>query len=387
MTGALRFHIQTGLTRPELGLLWRDLEARADPTFFLSWEWIGAWLAELDPLPPVLIGEAGGALVLLGALIPRRRVEGGIVRVNALHLHTTGARAKDVIAMEYNGFLIDRAWVDRAATAAVAWLLGPGRVAGRRRDELHIVAASANEQARLVPPGMLLQIPSRKPSWRVDLAALRAAGGDCLGTYLGTLGASTRQQIRRSMRLYEQSGPLVATRAEDVPTALGYLDALAALHQAQWQARGEPGGFAFPFFERFQRRLVEDGVPHGTVEVLRVSCGDQPIGYLMNLVYRGHVLAFVSGMRFAEDKRLKPGLVCHALAIARHAQEGADVYDFLAGAARYKTNLGQPGPEFVYLLVQRPTATTRAERHLRRAWTELRPMIRRWASRWPTVRR
>ncbi len=374
MTDSLRFHVQTGLTRLELGLLWRDLEARADPTFFLSWEWIGAWLAELDPLPPVLIGEAGGALVLLGALIPRRRTEGGIVRVAGLHLHTTGEHAKDVIAMEYNGFLVDRDWTGRAEQAAVAWLLGPGRVAGRQRNEVHIVAACADDQAKLVPPGLLLQIPARKPSWRVDLAAVRAAGGD----YLATLHANTRQQIRRSMRLYEQTGPLVATRAEDEATGLAFLDGLAELHQRQWEARGEPGGFAFPFFERFQRRLVRSGIPAGTVELLRVSCGDQPIGYLFNLVYRGHVMAFVSGVRFAEDARLKPGLVCHALAIARHVREGAAVYDFLAGAARYKSNLGRPGPEFVYLLVQRPTVMTRTERQIRRVWTGLSPSIRRW---------
>ena len=374
MSEALRFHVQTGLTRTELGLLWRDLEARADPSVFLSWDWIGAWLAELDPLPPVVIGEAGGALVLLGALIPRRRVEGGIVRVNGLYLHTTGERGKDVIAIEYNGFLVDRGWAGTAEPAAVAWLLGPARVAKRRRDELHIVAACADDQAKLVPPGMLLQIPARKPSWRVDLAAVRAAGGD----YLATLGANTRQQIRRAMRLYEEIGPVEAVRAGDVAEGMAFLDGLAALHQRQWAARGEPGGFAFPFFERFQRRLVETGLPHGTVELLQVSAGERPIGYLFNLIYRGHVCAYVSGFDFAADRRLKPGLVCHALAIARHAREGAAIYDFLAGAARYKSNLGQPGPEFVYLLVQRPTPMTQAERQLRRAWTGLRPALRRW---------
>ena len=364
----LHFHIETGLTRHELGVLWRDLETRSDVTFFLSWDWIVTWLAVLDPLPPILVGDAGGAPVLLGALVPRRRVEGGILRVDGLHLHTTGERAKDVIAIEYNGFVVDRAWAGRAETAAVAWLLGPARVAGRRRDELHVVAATADAEARLVAPGMLLQIPARKPSWRVDLASVRASGRP----YLDMLGAGTRQQIRRSMRLYEQQGPLSATRAPDVPTGLGYLDALAGLHQRQWQARGEPGGFAFPFFVRFQRRLVETCLPRGTVELFRIARGDEPIGYLFNLVRDGHVLAFVSGMRFEDDNRLKPGLVSHALAIQRHAEEGAAVYDFLAGAARYKANLGRPGPEFVYLLIQRATPMTRAERHLRRVWSGLR---------------
>ena len=369
----LRFHFQTGLTRADLGRLWQDLQVRADATFFLRWEWIGAWLAELDPLPPVLIGEAGGALVLLGALCPRRRVEGGIVQVNGLHLHSTGERAKDVIAIEYNGFLVDRAWAGQAEPEAVAWLLGPARLDGRRRDELHILAACAADQAKLAPPGLLLQIPARKPSWRVDLAAVRAAAGG----YLATLGPSTRQQIRRAMRLYAEAGPLVAERAGTAAEGLGFLDALAVLHQRQWQARGEPGGFAFPFFERFQRRLVAGGVPAGTVELLRVQAGKQVLGYLFNLVHHGHVMAFVSGFDFPADPRCKPGLVCHALAITRHAEEGAAIYDFLAGAARYKSNLGQPGPEFVYLLVQRRTFMTISERHLRRVWTALRPVLTR----------
>ena len=44
------------------------------------------------------------------------------------------------------------------------------------------------------------------------------------------------------------------------------------------------------------------------------------------------------------------------------------IYDFLAGETRYKGNLGKPGPDFVYLLIQRPTAMTRAEAALRRGW-------------------
>ena len=368
MTEPLRFHIRTDLPRTAVAPLWRDLESRADTSFFLRWAWIGTWLAELDTTPPVLIGEADGAIVLLAIPFPYHRVEAGLIRVHGARLHTTGERGQDVIAIEYNGFLVDRAWIGRAERAAVAYLLGPARLAGRRCDELHIVAAREADREKLMPPGMLLQIPSVKPSWQVDLAAVRASGGD----YLDTLHANTRQQIRRAMRLYERAGKLVATRAADAATGRAYLDALAELHQRQWTARGEPGGFAFPFFVRFQRRLVETCLEAGGVELLRVTAGGQPIGYLMNLVYRGHVMAFVSGFRFEDDPKLKPGLVCHALAIARHAAEGARCYDFLAGATRYKANLGRPGPEFAYLLIQCPTFMTRAERAARRIWTVLR---------------
>ncbi|HJS86371.1 MAG TPA: GNAT family N-acetyltransferase [Acetobacteraceae bacterium] len=364
----VRFHVQTALAPEDLGLLWRDLEARADITFFLSWDWMGTWVAELDTPPLVLVGEAGGALVLLGLLVPRlRREAGGAIRVRGLHLHATGRAEIDVIAHEYNGFLVDRAWAGRAEAEAVAWLLGR-RIGAHRCDELHIKDIVAERGAALVPPDALVRALSRKPSWRVDLDAVRASGKP----YLDALSANTRQQIRRAMRLYEERGPLSATPAPDAETALAWLDVLAELHQRQWQARGEPGGFAFPFFTRFQRRLVVDCLPRGTVEVVRVSAGEQVIGYVYNLMLRGHVLAFVTGFQAEENARLKPGLVSHALCIQRHADAGARLYDFMAGDYRYKANLGQPGPEMTYLLLQHPTPMTRAERAARSVWERVR---------------
>ena len=173
------------------------------------------------------------------------------------------------------------------------------------------------------------------------------------------------------MRLYEERGPLTATRASDAATALEWLEQLAALHQAQWQARGARGGFAFPFFAAFQRRLVAACVPRGTMELARVAAGAEPIGYVLNMMLRGHVLAFVTGFRQEDDARMKPGLVSHALCIQRHADEGAHLYDFMAGAYRYKSNLGQPGPELVYLQLQAPTAMTRGEQAVRSVWEQV----------------
>ena len=361
-------HIQTGLSTEELRLLWRDLEARADVTFFLSWDWMGAWIAELETPPLVLVGEAGGALVLLGLLVPRlRREAAGAIRVRGLHLHATGRAEIDVIAHEYNGFLVDRAWAGRADAEAAAWLLGR-RIGADRFDELHVKDIVADQAPVLVSPGALVRELSRKPSWRIDLDAVRAGGTP----YLDTLSANTRQQVRRSMRLYEQRGALVAERAPDAATALVWLDALAELHQRHWEERGKPGGFAFPFFARFQRRLVAACVPRGAAEIVRVSAGSQPIGYVYNLMSRGHVLAFVTGFIAEDDRRLKPGLVSHALCIERHLAEGARIYDFMAGAYRYKASLGSPGPELVYLQMQRRTPMTTFEQAARAVWERVR---------------
>jgi CelD/BcsL family acetyltransferase involved in cellulose biosynthesis len=364
----VRFHVQTALSSGDLGLLWRDLEARADITFFLSWDWMSAWIAELETPPLILVGEAGGALVLLGLLVPRlRREAAGAIRVRGLHLHATGRADLDMIAHEYNGFLVDRVWAGQAEAEAVAWLLGR-RIGAHRYDEVHVKDTAADRALAMIPPDALVRELSHKPSWRVDLDALRASGKP----YLDSLSANTRQQVRRAMRLYGERGALTVTRAPDATTALAWLDALAELHQRHWQARGQPGGFAFPFFIRFQRRLLETCVPRGTAELVRVSAGAEAIGYVYNLMLRGHILAFVTGFRSDADPRLKPGLVSHALCIQRHADEGARLYDFMAGAYRYKANLGRPGPELVYLQIRRRTAMAQAERGARFVWERIR---------------
>ena len=85
------------------------------------------------------------------------------------------------------------------------------------------------------------------------------------------------------------------------------------------------------------------------------------IGYVYNLVYRRHVYAYQTGFHYESDPRLKPGLVSHCLCIDRHLDDGSDVYDFMAGDARYKANLGEPGPDMLYLLAERPTWPLRLE--------------------------
>ena len=356
----LKFEIGAAGDARSLEETWRGLETRADAPFFLSWDWIGCWIgmAEFDPL--LLTGRVNGQVVLLGLLLPSTRRDTKVWSTHGLRLQTTGDETRDVITIEYNGFLVERGWAGTAEREAIAFLMGGISVAGRRRDELHLRGVTQDYE-NLAPPGSLAVVVSRKPSWRIDLEGVRASGK----SYLDHLSANTRQQIRRSVRLYEKRGKLDATRAGDVPEALSFLDGLKELHQRYWTARGEPGEFAYPFFERFVRRLIEHGVPRGTIELVRISCGAQPIGYLFNLVFRGQVYSYQSGLFYEDDPKLKPGLVSHYLCIERHIQEGARIYDFMAGDSRYKANMGKPGPEMLYILVGRPTAALQIEQALR----------------------
>lgn len=372
----IQFEIRTDYQNSELEMVWRDLENRSDCTFFLSWDWIGCWAAEIGVPLQVLIGREAGRVVLLGLLAPSRRRGRLPFQIPGVGLHTTGSPEQDVITIEYNGFLVARdgapGLTDRAEAAAIRHLLQERSGA---IDELHLRNVQRTYVDMALPrSGALLRDHVwSKPSWRVDLDAIRASGR----RYADSLSANTRQQIRRSMRLYEKQGSLQAVRARDVPEALAFLNEMKTLHQPYWTSRGEPGAFAFPFFERFQHRLIETCHPRGGVELIRVTRGDTPIGYLYNLIHRRQVYSYQCGFLFEADPKLKPGLVSHCLCIEMHENEGDGIYDFMAGDNRYKSNLGLPGPEMHYVVLQRPTPAIRLENGLRALRDRTRALVRR----------
>jgi hypothetical protein len=197
----LHFEISSGTETRGLAATWRELESRADPHFFLSWDWIGCWIAEAGTEPLVLTGRSGAKVVLLGLLMPSRRSDMLVWATHGFHVHTTGDESQDVITIEYNGFLVDRNWTGRAERDAIGFLTGGLCAAGRRRDEVHLRGVPAEYEA-FAPSFSLTQVVARKPSYRIDLASVRASGRP----YRDRLSGNTRQQIRRSLRLTRAEG-------------------------------------------------------------------------------------------------------------------------------------------------------------------------------------
>ena len=170
MPPKLDFQIFPRLGVADLEALWRPLQARSDTDFFLSWDWIGTWLAELGSLPDVIAGRVDGQIVLLGALFPASRRTRIGFRVSSLNLHNVGNPAKDVITLEYNGFLVDRRWAGKVEAEAFGFLLG---APPRHACEIHLKNLNERYEAIPGPPGALRTVLWRKPSWRIDLAAIR----------------------------------------------------------------------------------------------------------------------------------------------------------------------------------------------------------------------
>jgi CelD/BcsL family acetyltransferase involved in cellulose biosynthesis len=224
-----------------------------------------------------------------------------------------------------------------------------------------------------VDHGPSMSVVRQATPYVVDLLAIRSTAG---GQYLDLLGAKTRKKIRRSFRHLEEIGPVSLEQAATVEEALEFLDALKGLHQAHWRARGKPGSFAKPFFERFHRKLIERGQAAGRTQLLRLRAGETVIGYLYDFVYRDHVYVYQTGFAYDSFPSVSPGYVAHVLAIERSALAGHARYDFMAGQEDYKQRMGQPMAELRWIVVQRDRLKFRLEALLRSSYHRLRSTAR-----------
>lgn len=355
--GAVSFALER-LGTEAIGTLWRTLEDRADVTFYLSWAWIGAWLEKAGPPDFILVGRAGGEVVALGLLRKAVQRRHGFVRSHSLCLHETGDENKDVIFIEYNGFLTDRRF-DPIEPEAIDFLRAEAAAIGGF-DEIQLGGFSEPRYAA-VAAGRRTHVNALKTTAQVDLSAVRAGGGD----YLATLSANTRQQIRRAIRLYEARGPLSLRAAASVGEAQAWFEEMGILHERAWKAKGEGGAWRFPFLLAFHHRLIETAFQSGGIEIVRISCGDTPIGYIHCVVRGGWIGSYLSGFAYETDNKARPGLVSFALYIQEKLKSDVQVFDFLAGDHRYKMSLGERGPDMYWFSVQERRWQLRLEDSLR----------------------
>ncbi|HEY0195732.1 MAG TPA: GNAT family N-acetyltransferase [Kofleriaceae bacterium] len=245
----------------------------------------------------------------------------------------------DELCLEHNGLL---ARPGHAWTLAELIELLPGGW-----DELRVPAVDVGTfgEPEAIGRDFQVLVDREVASPYVDLARVRGAGG-----YLAVLGANTRSQIRRAGRAV---GPTTLEAATSLGQAFAIYDELVQLHATSWRARGEPGAFADPWFDRFHRELIAARFAHGEIELLRLRAGDRTIGCLYNLVAHGRVLFYQSGLAAFDDKHVKPGFLCQAAAIDRAALAGHAIYDFLGGDARYKAQLATDSTRLQWLRVQR----------------------------------
>src|SRR5277367_1190577 len=118
-----------------LGEQWRELESRADVSFFQSWTWVGCLAAERYDDPVVLQARRGDRTLALGLFNRRRGWP-----FDTLWLHETRKPPLDSLFIEHNGLLVGSGCgaatddaLRTACLAAARRVALPGQAPGRRQ--------------------------------------------------------------------------------------------------------------------------------------------------------------------------------------------------------------------------------------------------------------
>lgn len=357
-----------------LAPLWRELETRADTSFFNTWLWIGAWLAGVEPhlAPCLLTVRRGDIIVGLAVACRRQHRRFGFLPVRAWHLSETGQPELDAITVEYNDVLAER---DDAEAITQALLSASFSLDGGV-DEVR-----ASGSLRRLPEGALAHTVVRttvQPAYQVNLAAINASGGD----YLAFLKQRQRYLVRKSLKRLGSPQPLRVEAARDLAQGRAYLAELKRLHNVYWHARGAVGAFALPFQDGLHDRLLSQGLEDGRVALLKVAQGDTVLGYFYYFCHRGWVHYYQSGVDYEKfNASDSPGLAAHALAIEHFRAAGHQVYDFMIGDYQYKRTLSTEELPMYWTVYQRDSAKMRLERTIRQTARDARDRYQQWRER------
>ena len=345
---------------------WRSLENESAPSFFTSWSWIGPWLRRLEPYrrPHLLRATCNQRVVGMGFFVPKRSFRLRLLPSRCLHLHATGEGNHDDICIEHNGLLVSQVGAAQIEAAMLSFLCSPQH----GWDQIHLPGLSVVPSLQDFPPQEMVMRQESDIAYFVDLSALRESGGN----YVSQRSKNTRSQIKRCNKEYATLGPITLTAASDPQQAMLFFDRLKEYHQRAWTARGAPGAFANPLFESYHAQLIDRGFSCGEVQLLRIHAAEHDIGYLYNFVYRGRVMCYQSGFNYdLIQKNNHPGMAAHAQAIQYYSDSGLDVYDFLAGAARYKQQLASNTYPVTSVSIHRNTISLRLEQEWRRVKKKL----------------
>ncbi|MEM7100814.1 MAG: GNAT family N-acetyltransferase [Pseudomonadota bacterium] len=326
---------------------WSRLHANCGrPTFFLSTLWVDAWISCFSKqVAAELLVWRTNDCILGVAILANARVKRNLVTFQEINLNTSGERPYSPM-LEHNLLLCtpehEAGFAQVIADALEQRTWDELKFSGLQVDCFNLLSERMGDAVEA----------SRRSSPFVDLQEIASQEKE----FLQSLSSNSRQKIRRSTRLYEEQGKLDFDIADDQTQAHAYFDEMVELHQSSWVAKGKPGAFAGPSIREFHKYIISNGVANRDYQLIRFSVDGQTIGVIYNLVFAKHISYYQSGFVYQADNRIKPGLVCHSLAIQDALDKGFEEYDFLATAgeeSQYKRSLSNTERDLVWITAQR----------------------------------
>lgn len=327
--------------------------------FFLSTSWIETWFRQLSSAP-LLIKVTDNNQTLVGVAL----FAGNPVKKSQffsgpkLHLNATGNVTFDQIWIEYNDCYFVAEYEREVKKAIVNFLFDTSLA-----DEV-IVGTSAREQLIDWDNNNLLKHKLfETQGYLVNLDSIRRVNRQ----YKDVLSRNTRYQINRSIKGYEQKfGAFTLQIAETADQALSFFEESAVWHRHRWGNSPQGSGFDNSQFVNFHRSLIQRSFAQEQIKYIKVSAGEHVLGFLYCFAFQSKIYFYLSAINYdIADKKLKPGMVMHFLAIQHFEAQGFNYYDFLGGEARYKKSLSTESYDLAMVSFRKPTYRFKLEILLR----------------------
>ena len=303
----------------ELRSAWDSLLESSDAASpFLTWEWLHPWWKHLSGPSRLRVLTAGDDNRLI-AVAPFR-VTTGVARMRCLDLLGTGEAGSDYLDV------ITRSGFEAEGLDAIERFVVAQNMA-LRLTHLSSSAAAIELSNRLdrrrwsqmtTPGGICPYIPLAGQTW---------------DSYLATLGASHRANVRRRLRALEQKFDV---RFEQVTADQDRRQALVQLtqyHDRRFEARGTAFRTAAlcAFHEEATRRFLD----RGWLRMFVLRLNGQPAAVMYGFLYNRTFYFYQHGFDDSYQQH-SIGLVLMGLSIRAAIDEGATEFDMLWGTEPYK---------------------------------------------------
>ena len=287
---------------------------------FLTWEWLHAWWSHYGAPGRLrlLVVRDGAAPV---AIAPFHLVSAPLYWFSRLEFLGTGDAGSDYLDV------IARRGSEGEAVAAIAEFLK---------------AAQLTVRLRHLPPGSLaIRVADNlaEEGWSASLAddgqcPIVTLAGHTFDSFLGTLGASHRANVRRRLRAFEGLGARfdrITTHAE----RREMLDRLAAFHAERYAGSGGSTAFSTPAVRAFHEDATRQAMDRGWLRMYALRLDDSVAAVMYGFSRDGRFYFYQHGYDAGQASR-SAGLALMAWTIQAAIAEGCSEFDMLWGTEPYK---------------------------------------------------
>ena len=346
-----KIQISNNLDISNLEKDWLHIEAQENVPFFLSWKWISCWLKTYSPEVTIVKAIVDLNTVAIGLFTRAQEKRHRFIKSSQYRLHQTGIANQDQIWIEYNDIISFKPHKLDAFNACIKGLMKFDDC-----DEVLISMMPENRAIEVLDSFHGAQKILEIPGYSANLSNAKLISDK----YLTTLNRNTRYQINRSVKIYKNKyGSLALSKAMSSEEALKLFYEAGELHKERWT----DSGYNNTEFVQFHVNLIKDSFQN--VDLIKISAGKDLIAILYFLKINQTVYFYLQGIKYEDDKKLKPGLVAHSLASQYYMDQNLDLYDYMGGYSQYKKQLAAESVKMVSIKIQKPKLIFKLENFAR----------------------